>query len=195
DPGWAGADLAELQPLGPVEPLHVRGGGADAERGDDLLPHLADLVVEAAAVDAVGRDVDGGDPAGAHRLEDAGEVVAREVHLRSTVDTDGVVEPLVTLDELLDGDRDGAGAEAAEGGLELGVVLDLVRPGSACAVTGLQDQWITHPAGELAYLGRGRGAGGRGGRHTDLPQRLLHRGLVTAEPGRAHRGARDAGGL
>ena len=41
----AGTDLGEVEPLGPEEPFHVRGRRADAERLDDPLAHLAQLVV------------------------------------------------------------------------------------------------------------------------------------------------------
>src|SRR5213078_2982243 len=43
DPRRAAADLAELQPLRPEEPLHVRGAGADAERLVDSSTQLTQL--------------------------------------------------------------------------------------------------------------------------------------------------------
>ena len=70
-----------------------------------VLAHLLHLVVHAGVVDAVGGDELRRDPARAHRLEHVRVVVRDEVVHHLAVDRDRVVEALVALDELLDGDR------------------------------------------------------------------------------------------
>ena len=121
----AAADLAELQSLGPEEPLHVRRARADAERVVDPLAELAQLLVVGDRVEAVGRDELRRDPPHPHRLEHVREVVRDEVDGGVAVDRQRVVEALVPLDELLDGDGlHLLRPEHPERGGELGVVVD-----------------------------------------------------------------------
>ena len=123
-----------------------------------------------------------------HRLEDVRVVVGRPVVDDVAVDGDGVVEPLVALDELLDGDGVGV-TERDESGVELGVVVDAGRAQCTGAGPWLEDQWVADVAGELPGLVGGVDGGGRGRRDPRLAQGLLHRRLVATEPGRADGGA------
>ena len=105
-----------------------------------------------------------------------------------------VVEALVALDELLDRDRvDALPAEHAAG-------RGRARPASStrtvsdapAPLRGLRISGKPTCVGERARLGGAADRGRGGGRHPRLAQRLLHRRLVPAQPGRPHRGARDA---
>ena len=164
-PGGRQPISENLQPLRAVEPLHVGRRRPDAERLDDPGAHLADLAVERRVVDPVGRDELRRDPAVPHRLEDVGVVVRGPVVDDVAVDGDGVVEALVALDELLDGDRSRAVApNDAERVRELGVVVDPGRALRAGAGPRLEDQRVADASGELARLVGGVDGGGGGGR-------------------------------
>src|SRR5215470_645417 len=140
-PGGRHPISENFSPLGPKNPLHVRGRRPDAERGDDPLPHLTQFPVLRCAVDAVGGDELRRDPPGPHRLEHVRVVVRGEVHSHLAVDRDRVVEPLVALDELLDCDRRGAlAAEHAEGLVELGVGVHPDSPRRPRPAARLEDQ-------------------------------------------------------
>ena len=187
------ADLGELQALGPGEPLHVRGRRPDAERLDHALAHLLQLVVAGRRVDAVGGDELRRDPAGAHRLEHVRVVVRDEVVRDRAVDGDRVVEALVALDELLDGDRRRPGrrtlpsAASSSSASSTRSCPTRRRPSRGLRMSGKPTASRERP--DLAR--RCRRAGRRRGRDAGLAQRLLHRRLVAAQEGRAHRGARD----
>ena len=133
------------------------------ERLDDLLAHPPQLVV-ARRVDPVGGDDLGRDPARAHRLEDVRVVVRDELVHDVAADRDRVVEALVALDELLDGDR-GAAVEPLvdDGALELAVVVDPLRAGGAGAGARLEDDRVADLGGEhrAAPAGSRRRATGR----------------------------------
>ena len=196
DAGRAAADLGELQSLRTEEPLHVGRAGADPERLDDPLAHLTHLPVVRHRVDPVGGDVLRGDPAGPHRLEHVGEVVAREVGRRPSVDGQGVVEPLVALDVLLDRDRaDTLVAEVRQHVAELLLVVHPGGVGSAGTAAWLEDQREPDGAREVLDLLDVVGRGRRGGRHADGAERVLHRRLVAAQPGGAHRRPGDGARL
>ena len=194
--GRAAADLGEVQPLRPGEPLHVGGRRADAEGGDHGPAHLLDLVVAGLAVDAVGGDELRRDPPRPHRLQHVRVVVRGELHGHGAVDADRVVEALVALDELLDGD--------------LGTVVDAAAGDGLGQLVGCVDPFGTGRSGPGRRLEHQRepdlrreppdvvaGAGRRRRRAADagLAQHVLHRRLVAAEEGRALRRAGDAARL
>src|SRR6185312_12645648 len=194
DPGRAAPDLGELQPLRREEPLHVGRGGADAERLVNPPAEVAQLLVVRLPVDPVRRDELRRDPPGAHRLQHVREVVADEVQPRLAVHRQRVIEALVALDELLDRDRVGV-AERAQRGAELVPGVDLGGVQRAGTGTRLEDQRVADRVGERVDLVHVRGGRGGRGRHAHLPQRLLHRRLVPAQPGRPDAGAGDRAGL
>ena len=114
----------------------------------------------------------------------------------SAADRDRVVEALVALDELLDGDR-GAAVEPLvdDRALELAVVVDPLRAGGAGAGARLEDERVADVGGEHPQLLRARDAARLGAGDVGLAQRLLHRRLVAAEKGGLDGGAGDAGRL
>ena len=86
------------------------------------------------------------------------------------------------------------GAEDGERVGQLGVGVD--PHGVLGAGTGrLEDQRVADRGCEGPHLVGVVGCGRGGRRHARLTERLLHRGLVAAQPGRVHRRAGDAGGL
>ena len=156
--GRTAPDLREVQPLRAGEPLHVRGRRADVERVDDGAAHLLQLVVDGLSVDAVGGHELRRDPARPHRLQHVRVVVRGEVHGHLPVDADRVVEALVALDELLDGDL-GAVVDAAAGDRLLQLVgrVDPLGAGRAGAGRRLERRAGTRPRRRTA--GRRRPSG------------------------------------
>ena len=196
DPRWATADLGEPQPLRSEEPLHVRRARADPERLHHRLAHLTQLLVVADRLDAVGGDELRGDPAGAHGLEHVGVVVAHEVGRSGTIDRQRVVEPFVSLDELLHRDRvDTLGAEGLQHLAELGLVVHARGVRCPCTAARLEDEREPHSTCELLDLLGVVGRGRRGCRHPRCAQCVLHRRLVAAEVRRAQGRPRDGAGL
>ena len=109
---------------------------------------------------------------------------------------DRVVEALVALDELLDGDL-GAVVDAAAGDRLVQLVgavdpLGARRPGAGGR---LEDEREADLGGEVAGRRRRTGAGRRGAADAGGAQHVLHRRLVAAEEGGAHRRPRDAARL
>ena len=191
------ADLAEAQTLGPEEPLHVRRRRPDAERLDGAQAELAHLRVVRRGVDAVGRDELRADPALAHRLEHVRVVVRDEVVGGVAVDADGVVEALVTFDELLDGDvrwRPTAPSSASARSSSASESTRLV-PDAPGGGAGFEDDRVADRGDEVAHLRRAGRARRLRRLDPDGAQRLLHRRLVPAQIRRAHRRPRDAARL
>ena len=192
----AAADLGELQPLRPEEPLHVRRAGADPERLDHPLAHLPHLLVVRHRVEPVRRDVLRRDPARPHRLEHVGEVVAHEVGGRTAVDGHRVVEALVALDVLLDRDRVDALSPKDDSTWpswswsSTRVVSAAPAPLRGLRISGnptafaKSRTWSALSAAVDAAVGTPDGA-----------QRVLHRRLVAAEVRRAHRRPGDGARL
>ena len=146
------ADLAEAEPLRPVEPLHVGRRGTDVEGPDHPAAELPDLVVEGRRVDPVGGDELRRDPAVAHGVQHVRVVVRDPVMDRVTIDADRVVEALVPLDELLDRDRLRV-AERVQGAVQLTRRVDARRAQSPGGRAGFQDQGIADRVGERVRLG------------------------------------------
>ena len=163
------ADLGEPQALGAVEPLHVGRRRGDPERVDDPGAQLPHLGVERRVVDPVRGDELGRDPAVPHRLEHVGVVVRDPVVHDVAVDGDRVVEALVALDELLDGDRVGA-PKPPGAPVQLG---HRVHPDGALRARSrprLEDQREADPFGEVDDLVGAVGGRRRGGRDAGLAE-------------------------
>ena len=144
-----GHSLVHVRRPGGTQQLH-RVLGVGHHRGGFRhvvadLPELLDLVVAGHGIEPIGGDELRRDPARAHRLEHVRVVVRDEVVDDAAVDADGVVEALVALDELLDGD--GAASLHAAGDerlFQLAGVVAAVGPGGARRVAGLHGP---NPAG------------------------------------------------
>ena len=112
------------------------------------------------------------------------------------IDRERVVEALVALDELLDRDRGGAlGPERLERAVQRLAAVHPHGPLGAGGGARLEDEREAHVLGEGVGLGGAVHGRRRRGRHPRLAQRLLHRRLVPAQPGRPHRRPGDAAGL
>ena len=112
------------------------------------------------------------------------------------VDGERVVEALVALDELLDGDgRARVDMRRRERLLELGRVVDAYGARGAGGVARLHDQRIADPLDELAHFVAARGAGRLRAGDAGRAQHLLHRRLVAAQERGLDRRAGDAARL
>ena len=108
------------------------------------------------------------------------------------VDRDRVVEPLVPVDELLDGDL-GAVIDAATGDRLVELVGSVDPLGAGCAGPGggLEDDREPDLGGEVAHVLTAARPYRAGARNSGGAQGLLHRRLVAAQVGRVHRRPRN----